>query len=231
MPYNQQKYISQLNALFKKHGDKVVAVGASNYMRNQFKFYGLKSDLRRELSKEYFKKTEQPTLKQLPILVKQLWKSPYRECHYYAQELVEKYKKQLGPEHLSFLEYLIMYNSWWDTVDYISPKLVAVVLKKHPELRMSYVNKWIASNNIWLMRSAILFQIKYKKETDEKLLYSIIDRCKKEQDFFIRKGIGWALREYSYVNPKSVATFVKNNKLSTLSEKEAMKAIKRDKLL
>lgn len=231
MPYNQQKYISILNMLFKKHGDKVLAIGAANYMRNQFKFYGLKTEVRRELSKQFINTIEQPNIKQLPSLVKELWKSPYRECHYFAQELLLKYKKQLTPDHIHLFEYLITHNSWWDTVDFIAPKLVGLVLKKHPDLQRSYTKKWLASKNTWLMRSAILFQMKYKKDTDVELLFTTIVKCANEKEFFIRKAIGWALREYSYVNPKSVATFVKNNKLSALSVKEALKAIKRDKLI
>ncbi|ROL62196.1 DNA alkylation repair protein, partial [Bacteroidetes/Chlorobi group bacterium ChocPot_Mid] len=85
--------------------------------------------------------------------------------------------------------------------------------------------KWMKSGNMWLQRSALLFQLKYKKNTDEGLLYNYIERLADHKDFFIRKAIGWTLREYSKTNPKSVEKFIKSHTLSPLSVKEGMKRI------
>ncbi len=123
------------------------------------------------------------------------------------------------------LKYLIISNSWWDSIDFISPKLVGYVFKTYPELIPTYTDKWIESDNFWLQRSAILFQLKYKQNTDFELLKSIILRLNTEEEFFIRKSIGWALREYSKTNPKAVKDFIENNELKPLSAKEGLKFI------
>ena len=89
-----------------------------------------------------------------------------------------------------------------------------------------YVRKWLKSNNIWLQRSALLFQLKYKKDLNTELLNSTIKSLLDSKEFFINKAIGWVLREYSRTNPKWVIEFVSKTDLNTLSKKEALRLIK-----
>jgi 3-methyladenine DNA glycosylase AlkD len=139
--------------------------------------------------------------------------------------LINKFIKKMDKKYIDFLENLILKKSWWDTVDYLSAKFVGYVFKKNPELINPYTEKWMKSGNIWLHRSALLFQLKYKADTDEKLLYKYCIELSGSKEFFIRKAIGWTLREYSKTNPESVIKFIKTSELSNLSIKEGLKYI------
>jgi 3-methyladenine DNA glycosylase AlkD len=121
---------------------------------------------------------------------------------------------------------MITNKSWWDTVDFIATKLVGTYLVLYPCERKNYVNKWINSGNIWLQRTAILFQLKYKEQTDFELLTYIIRQLNHTDEFFINKAIGWALREYSKTNPVKVKEFIDSVQLSNLSIKEGSKYLK-----
>jgi len=125
---------------------------------------------------------------------------------------------------------MICQKSWWDTVDLIATNLVGKLFQKFPELILYYITKWATSENLWLQRTTLLFQIKYKDKTDAALLFKLIESFAGHPDFFIRKAIGWALREYSRTDPQLVAEFVKNHQLSSLSTKEAVKLLKKRKL-
>ena len=120
-------------------------------------------------------------------------------------------------------EFMIINKSWWDTVDMIASHLVGTHFKRFPGLIPAYTEKWMASGNFWLQRTALLFQLKYKKETDVELMSDLIKRLAGEKEFFIRKAIGWVLREYSKTDPEIVINFVENQQLSNLSRTEALK--------
>jgi 3-methyladenine DNA glycosylase AlkD len=146
---------------------------------------------------------------------------------YSALTVADKLKKKMTKEDLEWIEYIIVNKSWWDTIDHIAKNIAGYYFKKFPEQIEPVTERWIASKNLWLMRSAILFQLGYKEQTDKELLAHIIQETKYEQDFFIRKGIGWALREYAKVNEGWVWEFVHKEELSPLSYKEAIKNIKK----
>jgi 3-methyladenine DNA glycosylase AlkD len=120
---------------------------------------------------------------------------------------------------------MVAHKSWWDTVDFIAPKLVGEYFKIYPEQRNTYVEKWIASDNIWLQRTSILFQLKYKEEFDTEFLTYVINSLLGSKEFFINKAIGWILRQYSKVNPNWVIEFTNNTQLDKLSYKEATRLI------
>jgi 3-methyladenine DNA glycosylase AlkD len=120
------------------------------------------------------------------------------------------------------LERLITTKSWWDSVDSIAP-LVGELARKYPELVEENINHWSKHDNYWLRRASILFQLKYKDETNEALLYDYMVKNADSKEFFIQKAIGWALREYSKTNPKSVKAFIEGNQLAPLSIREGSK--------
>ncbi len=217
--------IKPLISLYEKHADPQKAAQMRAYMKDQFEYLGLPSPLRRELTKSFFKENGFPDLQEVIPLVEACWKMPQREYKYFALELLVKMKKKLGHDAIHLYERLIPDQGWWDTVDLIAPSLVGYHLLHYPGERAAYVNKWILSGNIWLQRSAILFQLKYRSETDTRLLTSVILRLKDSKEFFIRKAIGWILREYSKTDPDFVVRFVQSQDLSGLSHREALKRI------
>ncbi len=218
-------YILALEREFHKNANPLIAAGHKAYLRDQFEFFGMTSPERREIQKPFLTKEFLPYKKDMVKIVKFCWEKPEREYHYFAMELVSRYSKQIEEKDIELLEYMILNNSWWDTVDYIAPTLMGNYFKKFPEKRNDYVEKWISSKHLWLQRSSIIFQLKYKKDLDTKLLSKAINSLLNENDFFIRKAIGWTLREYGKVNPEWVVEFVHKTKLSNLSIKEALRRI------
>lgn len=197
------------------------------YMKNRFEFYGIKTPQRREILRLFLKENGLPHINQLEDVVEALYDQPRRECHYAALEIFQKLRKQFNPQHLALIEELTITHSWWDTVDVIAAHLAGPFFKKYPELLPEYTERWIASENIWLQRVAILYQLGYKAETDQKRLFRFAEMRAGSKEFFIRKGIGWALRQYSYQNPDAVRQFVANTPLHSLTKREALKGIER----
>jgi len=220
-----EEYIKPLIKIYRANANKTNALAMKKYLRNQFEFYGMKMPLRRSLSKAFIKQYGLPPKTHLYTTVKSLWQLPHREYQYFAMELIERYVKQFDKRDIKLLEHIITKKSWWDTVDFISAKLVGSFFEKYPVLIKSKTKKWIESDNIWLQRTAILFQLKYKNQTDKSLLFQYINSMSGSKDFFIRKAIGWALREYAKTNPQSVVRFVQSNTLSVLSKKEALRRV------
>ena len=123
------------------------------------------------------------------------------------------------------IEYLITHKSWWDSVDSLAPYFAASILSMDKSHALKKSEEWIASGNLWLQRSAIIYQLKQKTKTDTEILEHNIMALIDHKDFFIRKAIGWALREYAKTNPEFTLDFVENHKdlLSNLSIREALK--------
>jgi 3-methyladenine DNA glycosylase AlkD len=137
--------------------------------------------------------------------------------------LLGRFQKQIPANFIKTIEYMLVTKSWWDTVDTIAGGTLGVHFQRFPEVRQKYLAKWRASDNVWLRRSAILFQLNYKKETDFGLLCEIICENLDSKEFFINKAIGWSLRQYAHSDPKAVTKFVKSTPLHPLSRREAMK--------
>lgn len=204
-------YIPTLLKVFKVNTNTKIALEQSTYLRNQFEFFGIKTTERRALQQVFLAKEMLPDKSELKAIVTVLWKQPQRECLYFAQELAFKYTKQVEKSDIELYEYMVVNQSWWDTVDFIATKLMGAYFKKFPEQRAIYVKKWLTSGNVWLQRCALLFQLKYKKETDTTLLSDTINILLGSKEFFINKAIGWILREYSKTNPEWVSFYRKNS--------------------
>lgn len=219
-------FIDTLETEFRRNADEKIALQQKAYMRNQFEFYGLKTPARRAIQKPFLEKKYLPDKKELDKIVRTLWQKPQRDYQLFAQEFVFKYVKQFEKKDIELLEYMVTHKSWWDTVDFIAYKLMGAYFKKYPEARRTCVNKWLRSENIWLQRSALLFQLKYKEDIDTELLSFCIHALLGSKEFFINKAIGWVLREYSRTNPEWVMDFVDKTELSGLSRREAVRLMK-----
>jgi 3-methyladenine DNA glycosylase AlkD len=214
--------IEQLTALFEEHRNDDNAGPMRKYMKDHFPFLGIKSPLRKELEKQFFKETGILKEEFNKDFVVGLWEKDEREYQYTAITYTGKFIKKLPKDAIQFLERLITTKSWWDSVDSISP-LVGELARKYPELVEETINHWSVDDNYWLRRVAILFQLKYKQQTNEALLYDYMVKNADSKEFFIQKAIGWALREYSKTNSGSVRAFIEGNQLAPLSIREGSK--------
>lgn len=219
-------YLSTLQEEFERHANVERAARQKAYMKNNFDFYGITAPERKEIQKPFLLKQHIPSKKDMGKIVKKLWNKPQREYQMFGQELANKYSKQLEKEDMALLEYMVTHKSWWDTVDYIAANIIGSYFKLYPELRKSYTKKWVTSDHMWLQRSALLFQLKYKDQLDKELLAYAIKQLLGTKEFFINKAIGWVLRQYSQTNPMWVTSYVKETPLSNLSRREALRLIK-----
>jgi 3-methyladenine DNA glycosylase AlkD len=224
---SSKQLVSTLCKELTKHADPQVSKDAAAYMRNQFEFLGVKTPLRRELSKDLITQSEDLSERELIDLCKELWAQPEREFQYVACDLLAKNAKRLSPNYVKRdAPWFIKNKSWWDSVDSVR-KSIEVVVTANPELK-SELEKWIVSNNIWMVRSALIHQLTLGGKTDEKLLFKFCEIQAEENEFFIAKAIGWALRSYSYVDPAAVKQFIKAHpELTPLAKREGLKAINR----
>jgi len=216
-------YVASLKTLFEQNADPTQAAPMKKYMRDQFEYLGIKTPKNIALQKEFFAERGFPLLSELEPVLRDLWSLPQREFQYVAVGLLGRFNKQIPAKFIKTIEHMIITKSWWDTVDSIAGGTLGVHFRRFPDVREKYLAKWRASDNFWLRRATILFQLNYKKETDFDLLCKIICENLDSKEFFINKAIGWSLRQYARVDPKAVTKFVKSTPLHPLSRREAMK--------
>ena len=157
-----------------------------------------------------------------------LWRGArYREERYAAIELTgdRAYVEYQTLASLPLYEEIVVTGAWWDYVDAVATQRLFEILKRQPAAMKRRMRAWSKSPDIWKRRCSILFQLKAKRDTDLPLLYECIERSMDEPEFFLRKAIGWALREYAKTDPREVERFVRRHtgRLSPLSQREALK--------
>lgn len=225
------EYLLDLINLFEARADAKNAIQMKKYMKDHFEFFGITSPERKEIYRIHWKNHGYRLSDKTEEIVKWCWLAPQREYQYFAMELLGKQAKIANRGFIDLYSYIILNKSWWDTVDYIASNLVGVHFIKYPDQIETVTNEWMNSGNMWLQRTCLLFQLKYKSETYTSLLESFIKPLTESKEFFIRKAIGWALREYSKTDPNYVLQYVKNHHLSGLSEREALKWMKHKSLI
>ena len=206
------------------------AKGQQAYMKSEMPFHGVTVPVVRRIVAEGVRARPLPDADTWQQAVLALWRlAERREERYAAVELLNhsRHRRWLAPERMEMVEEMVVTGAWWDYVDAIASVAVGQMLYRHRAAVAALLRKWARSHDIWKRRTAILAQLKRGKSTDEGLLFELIEPSIDEQEFFLRKAIGWALRQYSRVSPEAVASFVERNaqRLSPLSKREALKAL------
>ncbi|MEK0420478.1 MAG: DNA alkylation repair protein [Bacteroidetes bacterium] len=195
----------------------------SRYMKYQFPFLGIQKPIRSKLEKDFIQKNKNQKFEILRRIIQELWEKPEREFQYTAMELMIKSKIWKHKEAVNLLHYCLTHKSWWDTVDLIAGRMVGPYFLTFPAKRDETIDNWMNADNMWLNRTTLIFQLNYKLKTDEGLLFACIEKHIGSKEFFIKKAIGWALRQYARTNPDAVLRFVDGHNLSPLSKREALK--------
>jgi len=227
---NSISYKKDLLILLKSNSDPVNAVFMKKYMRNKFEFFGIGSPARKELFRSFVREHGWPEVADLDGVCRDLYNERERELHYFAMEMVDRNIKRFDTGAVKLFEFMIVSASWWDTVDFIAANIVGKFFRIHPEMIGEVTTEWMNSGNIWLQRTCLLLQLKYKKETNSVLLFGFIEKLLGSDEFFIQKSIGWALREYSKTNPDAVFRFTERTNLKPLSRREALRIILKNKV-
>ena len=203
------------------------AVGMAAYLKHKQAFLGVPSQGIREIVRRCAKENPPTDTAQLGGVVRELWQGEFREDRYGAIRLAERFRKLQSPELLPLYHWMIQTGQWWDLVDITASNLIGSLMREFPELSET-VFGWIEDDDMWLRRTALLAQLKYKQATDRERLANMILTTAHEKEFFIRKAIGWVLREYAKTDAQWVWAFVKDHedRLSDLSRREALKHFK-----
>jgi 3-methyladenine DNA glycosylase AlkD len=210
--------------------DPTKAAGMQAYMKSAMPYRGVSAPVLKRLCRDAFKAHPLSTPEEWQGVVLQLWRqAAFREERYAAVLLTQAraYREFVTFSSLPMLEEMIVTGAWWDVVDTLAGHNLGELLRAEPRRMKPVMRRWARDGDMWKRRSAILCQLGFKRETDLKLLYDCIEPNLSHKDFFIRKAIGWALRQYAWTDPKEVRRYVKANKerLSPLSVREALKNV------
>lgn len=215
--------LSGLITELEENRNGLLAESMEKYMQDKFIFLGIRGPKRTELYKKYF-----PTARKTKVIdwnfIEICWNREEREFQYAVVYYLKTMQKFLKKGDISKLKYLVVTKSWWDTVDLLS-KIIGDVVNRNKELKTLMLEWSKKGNDIWLRRVAILHQLSFKENVDKLLLETILEDNLYDGEFFINKAIGWALRDYSKVNPEWVRKFIEKNRseMTNLSLREAMK--------
>ena len=218
---------------YSRLADPAKAGPMAAYMKTDMPFFGIQKPQRIPIYREMKKRFVPSSREQYEAAILVLWNLPHREEKYASIEYARQHKQFLHADSFPVYEQLIREGAWWDLVDDISTSIVTdTYLTSRPIVR-PYIERWISDSDKWIRRAAILAHNHHKDKTDSQQLFAHILKCAQEKDFFIRKAIGWALREYSYADPSAVKLFLDTHRarLSSLSIREASKAMSRRGLL
>ncbi|MGW7088536.1 DNA alkylation repair protein [Streptomyces sp. NPDC054871] len=216
--------MERLTAAYPTAADPVRAAQAQAYMKNVAPFLGLPSPLRRELSRTVLAGLPRPDEADCTAIALRCWELPEREYAYFTVDYLRRHVKRLSSGFLPVTRHLVTTVSWWDTVDALAAHVVGGLVAADPKLK-DEMDAWIEDEDLWVARTALLHQLRHKDTTDAERLFAYCLRQSGHPDFFIRKAIGWCLREYAKTDPEAVRGFVERERgrLAPLSVREALK--------
>ncbi len=194
------------------------------YMREKFVFFGVPTPQRRAITKQALAPLGAPSSTDLEEIGPLAWLADEREVQYAAVDVMIRHVRLARPELLDTVRVLVSNKSWWDTVDALAASVVGPLVRRYPEL-VATLDGWIAGDELWLARAAILHQLAYKADTDVDRLLRYSLAWADHPDFFARKAIGWALRQYARSDPDTIRAFLADHGdvLSPLTMREASK--------
>jgi 3-methyladenine DNA glycosylase AlkD len=209
------------------------AVEMAAYMKTAMPFYGVQQPDREAIQCEIKDRFAIAGRQEYERAVLSLWRLERREEKYLAIAVAQIYPDLVRPESLPLYERMIREGAWWDFVDEIAGRIVGALVLEYPRRMWPIMDRWIDDDDLWIRRAAIICQLKHKERTDHLRLFRYCLARAAESDFFIRKGIGWALRQYSYTAPERVRDFLIENRavLSPLSYREGAKVLLRKGLM
>ena len=206
----------------EENRNELLAVSMERYMQDKFSFLGVRGATRTEIYKKHFPEARKSKVIDWEF-IETCWNKEEREFQYAVVYYLKTMQKFLKREDISRLKYLIVTKSWWDTVDLLAKVVGSLVIRF--EGLDQIMLEWSKDSDIWLRRVAMLHQLSFKEKVDEGLLEKILLANLGDNEFFINKAVGWALRDYSKFNPEWVTKFIekKRENMANLSLREASK--------
>ncbi len=218
---------------FAALANPVDAVPMAAYLKTDMPFWGIKKPARVPVYRAVRDRFRTDDRDEYEANVLALWALPHREDKYAAIDYAKLCRRCVVPGSLVLYERMIREGAWWDLVDDIAANLVGRVLMESRAELTPIMRRWARDEDLWIRRSAILSQLKHKEQCDEGLLFELCLEHLHEREFFIRKAIGWVLRQHSYTAPETVRAFLLEHReqMSGLSFREGAKALRRQGLM
>ena len=218
----------KLRKALQEEGDPIKAPVMQAYMKSAMPYHGVPTPLLRQVCKATFADVRFETASQWRAQVLDLWRDArFREERHAALYLAgdKRGKPFQTLSAMKMYDELIVTGAWWDYVDEIASHRIGPILKDFPAPMRRKMLSWSKSNNLWKRRSAIICQLGFKAETDLELLYACIEPSLGSSEFFLQKAIGWALRQYAWIDGDEIKKYVRLNRtrLKALSCREALK--------
>jgi 3-methyladenine DNA glycosylase AlkD len=209
-------------------GDHDRAPAMQAYMKSALPYYGVAAPQCRVIFREVLSAHPLPDRETWLAAVHELWDgATHREECYAALAVVRHrlYASYRDSQVLPLYRHLLTTGAWWDVVDDVATHLVGPLLLDHPAEVKPTVRSWATDDDRWLRRTAVICQIGAKERIDIDLLAEVVEANLEDNDFFLRKGIGWALRQHARIDPDWVRAFVAahDERISSLSRREALK--------
>lgn len=218
--------MERLTAIYGAAADPARAEPMRAYMKDVAPFLGLTTPVRRALSRTVVEGMPRPDEADCTAVAMRCWRLPEREYQYFAVDYLRRHARVLSSGFLPVARHLVSTVPWWDTVDLLAAHVVGALVAADPALKAD-MDAWIVDDDLWIARTALLHQLRYKERTDTERLFIYCLHQSGHPDFFIRKAIGWALREYAKTDPEAVRSFLAREKgrFAPLSVREALKNI------
>lgn len=219
--------IEYVQAELTAQADPEKAQGMQAYMKTDMPFYGVQKPGRTKVLRQLKRDFAPETHDEYIDLATALWELPHREEKYLAQAVAAGFEAFIIPESMPLYHRFIVEGAWWDFVDETATHMIRELVLDFPDETWPVVDPWNEDDDMWLRRASIICQIGAKERTDVDRLLRFCEARMHEKEFFIRKAIGWALREYAKTDPETVAGFAIEHRddLSGLSFREATKHI------
>jgi 3-methyladenine DNA glycosylase AlkD len=198
------------------------------YMKTDMPFYGVQKAGRTGILRDLVRDHRPDSADSYRELVLALWNLDHREEKYIALGVARRFKAHIVPDQIDLYRQLIVEGAWWDLVDEVATHLIRDLVVGYPSASWPLVDRWIDDEDMWLRRTALICQVGAKEHTDPDRLFVFCAARAYEEEFFIRKAIGWALRDYARTDPAAVAAFINAHleELSGLSYREGSKHIR-----
>ncbi|MFF4360797.1 DNA alkylation repair protein [Streptomyces sp. NPDC001604] len=218
--------LERLTATYAAAADPERAESMRAYMKDVAPFLGLITPVRRTLSRTVVAGLPRPDEGDCTAIALRCWQLPEREYQYFAVDYLRRHARVCTSGFLPVARHLVATVPWWDTVDLLAAHVVGALVAADPKLTAD-MDRWITDDNLWIARTALLHQLRYKERTDAERLFGYCLRQSGHPDFFIRKAIGWCLREYAKTDPEAVRAFLvrERGRFAPLSVREALKNI------
>lgn len=229
----------RVDALYRRTHDALAAAAIPEkapamqaYMKSAMPYLGVPSPVAKKIWKELFASYEVGTREAFFADVLGLFRAAkFREERYAAIALsgIRKARAHQTPEAMPAYEEMITTGAWWDIVDELASHRVGAILASHPAPMKKLLRAWSTSDDLWKRRTSILAQLRFKQKTDLDFLYACIEPSLASKEFFLRKAIGWSLRQYAWTDPDEIVRYVRSKarELSPLSKREALKNVLR----